>query len=170
MKLKIDDFIEILGCCSNDPKVQKILDALALPAPVLAKNKDTVWYEMEETGYDLAFEDESIITHDEYADIGDGELIFMAAYFHKQDQIEFPYNIDEDDDYQTVLEKIGRVEDDDYRLLNEKTWIFKTENFLTYILFFDFNDNYSQIKKSGILYSYGQLDWVEELKDKQISK
>lgn len=164
MQLKVDDFIEILGCSSKDKKVQKILKALNLTPPVLEKNKDTVWYELDDLGYDLAFKDESIINDDEYADVGDGELIFIAAYFRKIDKIILPFGITKDDGYQTIIKKIGRIEDDDYKLLNEKTWIFQTKNNLEYILFFDFDDTYNHIEKCGVLYSYGQLDWVEELK------
>jgi hypothetical protein len=80
MKLKVDDFIEILGCSSKDKKVQNILKALNLTPPILEKNKDTVWYEMDDTGYDLAFKDESIINDDEYADVGDGDLIFSSSH------------------------------------------------------------------------------------------
>ncbi len=164
MKLKINDFIEILGCTAKNKKVKRILDILNLPSPILEKNKDTVWYEIDDTGYDLAFKDASIINNDEYADIGDGELIFMAAYFNKVDKVILPFGIDGSDNYEEILSKIGKIEDDDYKLLNEKTWIFKTKNNLEYILFFDFNDDYSQIEKLGVLYSYGQLSWVEELK------
>ena len=164
MKLKVDDFIEILGCTAKDKKVKRILDILNLPSPILEKNKDTVWYEMDDTGYDLAFEDESIINNDEYADVGDGELVFMATYFRKPNQVELPYGISEDDDYQTIVRKIGRIEERDHKLFNRKTWLFQNENTVEYILFFEFDDNYSTIEKVGVLYSYGQLPWVEELK------
>jgi len=166
MKLKVDDFIEILGCSSDDVKVKKILSTLKLQSPMLEKNKDTVWYEMDDTGYDLAFKDESIINDDEDADVGDGDLIFIAAYFRKLEQVELPYGITKDDSYQMIVEKVGRNEDRDHKLFNRKTWLFKYEKTVEYILFFEFDDSYLRIEKLGVLYSYGQLDWVEELKNK----
>ena len=164
MKLKVDDFIEILGCSSNDVKVKKILDALKLQAPMLEKNKDTVWYEMDDTGYDLAFIDESLINNDEYADVGDGELIFVTVYFRKIDNIILPFGISKNDGYQTIIKKIGRIEERDHKLFNRKTWLDKRKNGLEYTLSFEFDDTYNHIEKIGLSYSYGQFSWVEELK------
>jgi len=164
MKLKINDFIEILGCTAKDKKVKRILDILNLPSPMLEKNKDTVWYEMDDTGYDLAFEDASIINNDEYADLGDGELIFVTAYFRKIDNIILPFGIAKDDDYQTIVKKIGRIEERDHKLFNRKTWLDKRKDGLEYTLSFEFDDTYNHIEKIGLSYSYGQLSWVEKLK------
>ncbi len=164
-KYKVEDFIEILGCTAIDSKVQTILKELDLMTPVLDEGKDIFWYELEKEGLDLAFKDESIINNDEYADIGDGELIFMTAYFTKFDNIELPFKISEDDNYQKVLEKIGKEADDQYDLLSEISWIFTQDNGIEYTFFLTFDKEYSKIKKSGIIYSYGQLPWVEELKN-----
>jgi len=164
MKLKVDDFIEILGCSSNDVKVKKILDALKLQAPMLEKNKDTVWYEMDDTGYDLAFIDESLINNDEYADVGDGELIFVTVYFRKIDNIILPFGISKNDGYQTIIKKIGRIEERDHKLFNRKTWLDKRKNGLEYTLSFEFDDTYEKIERIILSYSYGQFSWVEELK------
>jgi len=161
--MNLKNFIEILGCNASNEKVQGILKTLNLSTPVLDKGEETAWFEIEDSGYDLAFKDEASINNDKYADIGDGELIFMTAYFNKPDKIILPYMIKSDDTYETIVSKIGRIEDDDYVLLHEKSWLFKTDNRLEYILFFTFSKDYSSIKKLGVIYSYGQLDWVKDL-------
>lgn len=161
--MNLENFIEILGRNASNEKVQEILKTLNLSMPVLDKGEETAWFEMEDSGYDLAFKDEASINNDKFADIGDGELIFMTAYFNKPDKIVLPYMIKSDDTYETIVSKIGRIEDDDYVLLHEKSWLFKTDKGIEYIIFFTFNKDYSSIKKLGVIYSYGQLDWVKDL-------
>ena len=113
-KLEVQEFIEILGCKATDTKIKIVMEKLGLVEPLLNQGEDTFWYELENEGFDLAFKDESIINKDEYADIGDGELIFMTAYFNKFDNIVLPFQISKNDNFQKVVEKVGRKEDDRY--------------------------------------------------------
>ena len=165
MKFKVDDFIEILGLAASNDKVKNMLSRLNLMAPVLKKGRDDVWLHFDNDAFELAFEDESLINRDEYADIGDGELIFMTVFFNAFDRLSLPFEIEQDDDAETVTKKIGREADDVTDFLSSKSWVFKTNTGLRYILFFDFYEDYTQIAKVGVCYSYGQMPWVEELKE-----
>ncbi len=167
MAIKVDDFIELLGREAGDEQVKDMLSRLNQMAPVLNKGKDIAWFELEDEGFDLGFEDESLINNDEYADVGDGELIFMAAYFNDPSNIILPFDIGSKDTYEDIVSKIGRIEDRDNKPLSKKIWLFKTDEELSYTLFFSFDDDYSEIWKLGVVYSYGQLKWVEELKRNQ---
>jgi len=157
MKLKVDDFIEAIGCSANDSKVKNILDKLKLQAPILDKNKDEFRYLLKDMGVELVFVDESVIKNEEYTDIGDGELIFETMFIDKFQGIELPFGIDINDDYKTVVIKIGKVEDDEHAIFNRKSWFFKNSNLLEYALDFEFNDTYKTIERMILSYSYGQL-------------
>jgi len=157
MKLKVNDFIEVIGRSANDSKVKNILDKLKLQTPVLDKNKDEFRYLLKDIGIELVFVDESVIKNDEFADIGDGELIFETMFIDKFKAIELPFGIDVNDDYKTVVVKIGKVEDDEHTIFNRKTWFFKNSNFLEYALDFEFDDTYKKIERIILSYSYGQL-------------
>jgi len=160
----VNDFIEVIGRSANDSKVKNILDKLKLQTPVLDKNKDEFRYLLKDIGIELVFVDESVIKNDEFADIGDGELIFETMFIDKFKAIELPFGIDVNDDYKTVVVKIGKVEDDEHTIFNRKTWLDKRKNGLEYTLSFEFDDTYNHIEKIGLSYSYGQFSWVEELK------
>ena len=156
MKLKVNDFIEVIGCSANDSKVKNILDKLKLQTPVLDKNRDEFRYLLKDIGVELVFVDESVIKNDEFADIGDGELIFETMFIDKFKAVELPFGIDVNDDYKAVVAKIGRIEDDTVVLFNRKRW-FKNRNNVEFLISFEFDDTYKNIERMILSYSHGQI-------------
>lgn len=163
--MEIEKLIKLLGKSPDYKKMEEYLTQIEEYAPILKKGEDSAWVESNKYELEMAFEDESIISGDKYADIGDGDLIFMTVFCNDMTKIELPYGIKPQDGYNEIALKIGKKENRNNNGLKRVYWMFKRDDGLEYILSFSFKEKeYQNIKRFGIIYSYGQLPWVEELK------
>ncbi len=168
MKPTINELIALLGATPDDPQMEQFLEKIGKKKPKLKKGKDSVWIESSPLKLEILFKDEALISRDPYADIGDGDLLFATLYCNNLSKVELPYGITPNDNAEQIRQKIGRKEDDYDLELKSSSWLFNREDGLEYMIFFDFKDKeFTTTKRFGVIYSYGQLPWVEELKGRQ---
>ena len=107
-EITTEKIIELMFLPITDIKVVETLDALGMEQPSLDEEYEMegrVWTEGEEvSGIVICFERTD--THSE-----DGEPVVTQIDFYEEHKVIFPLNLHKDDDYSTVIEKIGREPD-----------------------------------------------------------
>lgn len=165
-KFHIDDFMKTIGLPLSSVHVQDLLKKYQLPAPAEVKDLDDFWIEKENLGLALLFKDEGEINHTPYADIGDGDLVFIAAFFERIDLLELPFGISPNDDKDTVLRKMPRKPDKEIDFLNDYIWLMESPFGKPFMFSIAFDPDFKNIFRVSISYVYDKIEWIEELKNK----
>jgi len=107
-EITAEKIIELMFLPITDISVVETLDALGIEQPSLDEEYEMegrVWTEGEEvSGISICFE--ATDTHSE-----DAEPVVTQIDFYEEHKVVFPLNLHKDDDYNTVIEKIGRKPD-----------------------------------------------------------
>jgi hypothetical protein len=134
-KITAEEIIDLMFLPITDSKVVETLDALGIEQPSLDEE-----YEMEgriaiididNSGLQFEFEEQE--GYDE-----DGIPSLQTIAFSEEHKVLFPLNLHKSDDYETVIEKIGRKPDFCDNVLDTfKQWVFSyKEKELTYCVQF----------------------------------
>jgi len=110
MKITENTFIDILGLPEWDDRVLEVLDALELERPVLKEGEVDKFLHSKKYGIELFF-DNIAITELQKELTSTNTLFLDHVSFDKDTILPMPFNIKMEDDYKTIIEKIGRKPD-----------------------------------------------------------
>ena len=110
MEITENTFIDILGLPEWDDRVIEVLEAVELPRPILKEGDVDKFLHSKKYGIELFFDNIAITELQKELD-STNTLFLDHVSFDKDTILPMPFNIKMEDDYKTIVEKIGREPD-----------------------------------------------------------
>ncbi len=141
-------FIDMLYLSQTDESVINMRKELNVPKPLIDKKFKQYGgnsIPMEDIGIELFFKDGCKYDGNDTGVYGKGDIVFGGITFSYNSKISAPFNLKMGENYDTVLEKIGRSQDYDTESFPQKVWKFLKDDNKEYLLYAFFEDDYSEL-------------------------